>query len=64
MHTSIATIVNIKLGIHKYSVCFVHVFSITVLSRASTHGRSQLKPEKSGVGGYTEDLKREGLIYI
>ena len=28
----------------------------TVLSRASAHGRSQLKPEKSGVGPYTENL--------
>ena len=29
---------------------------LPVLSRASAHGRSQLKPEKSGVGPYTEEV--------
>ena len=28
MHTCIATLVNIKLGIHKHNVCLMHVFSI------------------------------------
>ena len=30
--------------------------SITVVSRASAHGRSQLKHQKLGVGGYMEEV--------
>ena len=54
-----------SLNIHilkKYAtICSIRNFPLlgtvsTVLSRASAHGRSQLKPEKSGVGPYTENL--------
>ena len=33
----------------------LHAITCTVLSRASAHERSQLQPEKSGVGPYMEE---------
>ena len=32
------------------------IYVLYVLSQASVHGLSQLKPKKSGVGPYTENL--------
>ena len=40
---------------------FLNVY--TVKSQASAHGRSQLKPQKIGVGPYTENLL-ECLNYL
>ena len=37
------------------STWLLETFCITILSRASTHGRSQLKRQKLRVGGYTEN---------
>ena len=33
-----------------------HMYILYILSQASVHGLSQLKPKKSGVGPYTENL--------
>ena len=37
-------------------------FTLTVLSRASTHGRSQLKRQNLGVGGYMEGGRLHGEL--
>ena len=44
-----------------YGACYVQcteypIYGITLLSRASTHGRLHLKPENLGVGPYTEEV--------
>ena len=51
-------------GVYSKKYCRLSTSTyITVKSRASAHGRSQLKPKKSGVGPYTENLL-ESLNYL
>ena len=50
-HTSISQIKHLGLAL-----TYLNCKLITVVSQASTHGRSQLKHQKLGVGGYTGDV--------
>ena len=44
------------LFLHQPDLVKMHNSNNTIVSQASAHGGSQLKPEKSGVGPYTEEV--------